>query len=187
MARCAIRMRPTRWSQYISRSDKIKVVGWQLLASCHAEDANSNSARSNLRLTSGERIQDVTVHLEFDSGEPTDATNAPLYNAIGCLQHDVGWLSGWVSLKSRDFSEVWEQVRQGGYTDCLIDISVQPVEFLGEDTGWEWDVVNHQVIYITDAAVQFVRTTVRKKLEQNKKKRSWFGFGSSAVGSPNKI
>src|SRR5262245_6922684 len=107
--------------------------------------------------------------------EPTNVDGTPLYNAIGCLQHDVGVVSVWVSSKSDDFAEVWEQVRQGGYSDCFIEIAVRLVEFLGNDIGWQWDVTNYQTIQVTAIMVQFVRTPARKKLEQVKQRRGWFG------------
>ena len=106
-------------------------------------------------LTSGEQIQDVNIYLDFDNREPTNTDGTPLPNAIGYLHHEVGTVGGGSALKPHDFSEVWEQVRQGGYVDCIIEITIRPVEFLGEDTGWEWDVIHNQGIYITDASVRF--------------------------------
>jgi hypothetical protein len=175
MAQCALRLKPTSWAQYISRYDRVKAVGWQLRALCRAGNASLPDAGPDLRLTSGEQIRDVNIYLDFETREPTNVDGTPLLNAIGCLHHDVGVVGGWISLKSNDFSEVWEQVRQGGYSDCFIEITVRPIEFLGEDTGWEWDVVNHQVIYITAAILQFERTAAKKKLEHAKQKRGWFG------------
>jgi hypothetical protein len=150
MAHCAILMRPFSWSQHISHYNRKNVVGWQLRASCRAENADLDPG-PGLRLTSGEQIQDVNIYLDFDNREPTNTD----------------------SLKPHDFSEVWEQVRQGGYVDCIIEITIRPVEFLGEDTGWEWDVIHNQGIYITDASVRFVRTSARKKVEPTKRRR-WF-------------
>ena len=173
MAHCAILMRPFSWSQRISHYNRKNVVGWQLRASCRAENADTPGPGPGLRLTSGEQIQDVNIYLDFDNREPTNTDGTPLHNAIGYLHHDVGTVGGWISLKPNDFSEVWEQVRQGGYVDCLIEITIRPVEFLGEDTGWEWDVIHNQGIYITDASVQFVRTSARKKVEPTKRRR-WF-------------
>jgi len=175
MAHCAFRLIPTSRVQYISRCDKAKAVGWQLRASCRAENASIHGGGPDLRLTSGEQIRDVNIYLDFETREPTNVDGTPLHNAIGCLHHDVGVVGGWISLKSSDFSEVWAQVRQGGYSNCFIEITVRPVEFLGEDTGWEWDVINHQVIYITAAILQFERMAGKKKLEQAKQKLGWFG------------
>lgn len=175
MAHCAIRMRPTTWSQCISRYDSVKTVGWQLQASCRAENTGVPDAVPDLHLTSGEQMKDVDICLDFETRDPTNVDGTPLHNAIGCLQHDVGLVSGWISLKSNDFAEVWEQVRQGRYSDCIIEITVRPLEFLGADTGWQWDVINHQVIQVTAMIVQFVRTPPKKKLERVKRKRGWFG------------
>jgi hypothetical protein len=175
MAHCAIRMRPTTWSHYISCHDRLKPVGWQLRALGRVENINLSDNGPNLHLTSGEEIEDVKIYLDFDTSEPTNIDGTPLESAIGCLHHDVGLVGGWISLGTNDFSEVWEQVRQGEYSDCLIDITVRPVEFLGQDTGWKWDVVTHQAIQITKAVVQFVRMPVTTKSEQAKQKRRWFG------------
>lgn len=175
MAHCAIRMRPTTWSQCISRYDRVKTVGWQLQASCRAENTGAPDAVPDLHLTSGEQMRDVDICLDFETRDPTNVDGTPLHNAIGCLQHDVGLVSGWISLKSNDFAEVWKQVRKGGYSDCVIEIAVRPVEFLGDDIGWQWNVIDHQVIQITAIIVQFVRTPARKKLEQVKQRRGWFG------------
>ena len=175
MAHCAIRMRPTTWSQCISRYYRLKTVGWQLQVWCRAENTGVPDAVSDLHLTSGEQMKDVDICLDFETRDPTNVDGTPLHNAIGCLQHDVGLVSGWISLKSDDFAEVWEQVRKGGYSDCVIEIAVRPVEFLGDDTGWQWNVIDHQVIQVTAMIVQFVRTPPKKKLERVKRKRGWFG------------
>src|SRR5262245_25680305 len=134
MAHCAIRMRPTNWSQYISRYDRVKTVEWQMRASCRAE--NATGAVPDLCLTSGEQMKDFDIYLDFERREPTNVDGTPLYNAIGCLQHDVGVVSGWVSLKSDDFAEVWEQVRQGGYSACFSAFGVRQVVFISYKCGF---------------------------------------------------
>jgi hypothetical protein len=128
MTYCMIHMRPFSWSQTISRYDKIKVVGRNLHGLCYATKANDRSPSPELRLSNGKWIQDIRIYLEVDDRSPSNADGSPLTDAIGRLhfQEEINAATGWIGLRPQDFSDVWEQVRQGGYSECLITIHIQP-------------------------------------------------------------
>ena len=159
---CSVWMRLVEWEQSISRYNRIKNVERNLGANCRAD------SNANLRLSTGEHIKDITISLEFDDREPSNADGNPVDGPIGrLLYRDGANIGGWVSLRREDFSEIWEQVRQGGYAECFIDVDIKPVKFLGE-AGWEWDVRNNQGIYITEASIKFVRKPLRPHLQRRR-------------------
>jgi hypothetical protein len=170
-----IHMRPFSWSQTISRHDKIKVIGRNLHGLCYATKANDRSPSPELRLSNGKLFQDIRIYLEVDDRPPSNADGSPLTDAIGRLhfQEEINAATGWISLRPQDLSDVWEQVRQGGYSECLITIYVQPVKH--RHPGWEWDVVANQGIYITNASIEFVRIPPKEGTEPPKQKQGWLG------------
>jgi hypothetical protein len=131
-------------------------------------------------LSTGQRIEDISISLSFRSGPPTNADDNPIVkDAIGRLhfhktQEETDLADGWVSLSPDDVFEVWDQVRHSGYDDCRISIDVGPVDPNGHD--WVWDVDKNEGAYIETASLEFVRhAPVRQNDEQPKRRRRFFG------------
>jgi hypothetical protein len=80
------------------------------------------------------------------------------------------FLSGWFVLHAQSFEDAWNQVRQGGYSECTIMLNIGPIE---SAVGWLWDVGQSPHLVIDTIAISFTRPPPTLG-ETTEKKRSSF-------------
>jgi hypothetical protein len=78
-------------------------------------------------------------------------------------------LDGWFLLKPLDFTEVWEQVRDGRYIDCTVILTVAPV--MTQEFGCLWDVSKNKGLFIETAEMRFTR---KLSAPEPPTRRGWF-------------
>jgi hypothetical protein len=152
-----INLRPFEWIQTISRERR------GLIVKCKVEG-------DYVELSNQRRLHDLSVNLSINDDPPS----ASLERGIGrfSFRDDIAprdpWakpfyacVGGWFCLKPDSYADVWEQVRDGGYSDCLIDISVAPVGNKGLESLW--DVKLHPSLFIVEVSVQFTRKVFEEK------------------------
>jgi hypothetical protein len=135
MDSCFIKLKPLDWYQTISTESIINPTGRSLLMDGSVSD-------HNLILSNGARLSELSVNFSFSKsdGKPLLGSGQPLEHGVGLFmffQHQ-GKVGGWFSLDTQSYMEVWDQVREGTYTDCVIDMEVGPVGSSGP--AWTWDV-----------------------------------------------
>ena len=91
------------------------------------------------------------------------------------------YLHGWFVL-SENFSLIWDQVRDGNYSDCAIDLDVEPVEFDGKDK-WIWKN-NEKPLSIEHVYFRFTRKTHIS--EPTSQAPVWKGFSGYLFSSLEK-
>jgi hypothetical protein len=167
MDSCFIELRPVEWIQTISTRTSIYVEGRSLIVNCKLE-RDHEFVLSNKR-----NLHDLSVNLSILDGPPTRGNGEPLERGIGLLsffdrreqRDDIdgndAFVGGWFCLKPDLYADLWEQVREGGYSDCLIDLDVAPVA--GKGFGWVWDVEAYRSLFILSASVKFTRKAFEEK------------------------
>lgn len=94
----------------------------------------------NLVLSNGMRLSDLNVNFSLSKSDskPIVGNDQPLEHGVGLFMffQQQARVGGWFCLEAKCCEEVWDQVREGKYTDCVIDIEVGPVGF----SGSAWDV-----------------------------------------------
>ena len=138
---------------------------------------------SNLVLSNGLRVQGEKLSLSLSGAtEVRRGDGTQLEHGIGFLLHHPkhdGTFGGWFCLKPPDFIEVWEQIRNGGYSDCDVTLWVGPVTSEGPDWLWQLsDNTRTNALFIEAADVSFIRTAAARPEVRPKPTRSrWFGSG----------
>jgi hypothetical protein len=164
MATSYIRMKPSSWTQAIrSDLDPRYGPGRKLSANCQPDE---------FLLSDGTHLTDHLINLAFMEGEPTAADDTPLERGVGQLFFtSSGYVHGWYFSPSRSYSAIWDQVLNGGYADCTIDLHVGPVNYDGGDPVWNIS----QPLFIDDATVHFTRKSNTPDDLQRPKKKGLFG------------
>jgi hypothetical protein len=128
-------LKPVEWSQKIVRYPD-QVEGSQLRLSC------ITLPNSDLLLSDGYKLSDLKIELGILQRElrPEDRADLP-EKAIG----GIWWLS--------DF---WDQVRDGGYVTCGIDLGIRPVRHT-ESSGVAW---SGNPVSIESADIHFHRAPI---------------------------
>ena len=102
---------------------------------------------SNLVISDGTRVQGQEVTLSIsDTSNPIRGDGTPLEHGIGFLLHHSthNTIGGWFCLRPSDFAEAWEQMRNGGYSKCDIELEIGPVVSKGPD--WLWQTSNDRAL-----------------------------------------
>jgi len=165
-------LKPDVWFQEISRYPKWE--GRHLRASCTAE------SKCELVLSNKTNLRDLYVDFHITDGKPTAPDGSSLQRGIGLLHfheaqdqdHHISdaFVHGQIWLNSDSYASVWDQVRDGGYVECRIDISVGPVKNLDKIT---WDI--RRPLFIDNASLVFTRKPISEKpADQAAPRRSWF-------------
>jgi hypothetical protein len=162
-----IDLRPVEWIQTISTNSIAAREGRGLIVNCKVKD-------DHVVLSNERRLHHLSVNLSIIGGPPTRGDGKPLERGIGVFSfHDdierrnpwdkpfYACVSGWFCLKPDSYADLWEQVRDGGYSDCLIDIRVAPVGSKGFETLW--DVEAHRHLFILGVSVRFTRKVFEEK------------------------
>jgi hypothetical protein len=87
----------------------------------------------------------------LDDIKPRDPWDEPFYACV----------TGWFYLNPDSYADLLEEVRDGGYSDCRIEIKVTPVGHRPIDRVW--DVTSHSTLFILEASVQFTRKVFEEK------------------------
>jgi hypothetical protein len=113
-----------------------------------------------LKLRNGAKIADYELALTILNGEIT-ASDRQKYSlmeeAIGGLwfadDQDLDeFLHGWFFMNPTAYAELWEQVRGGGYSNCIFSLGVGPVK--GEEGEEIW---KNNPLSILSASISFAR------------------------------
>jgi hypothetical protein len=170
MPSCYVRLNPVAWVQEIRhypsiRANREDVEGRHLRVTC-APDADYD-----LLLSNKVGFRDLSVALNILEGEPKAANREPLERGIGIFvfskaqapRDDIpgrdAFVHGWFYLKLDSYAAVWDQVRDGGYVDCFIDLGIGPVGYETFESTWD---VNHS-LFIESASLQFTRKPIAHK------------------------
>lgn len=160
-----IRLTPLSWTQSIRSDINPRYgLGRKLSTVCKPNDFLLSN-RSNLTGHS--------LHLSFIEGEPTAADGTPLQRGIGQLFYNLDadevFVHGWHFSAADHLSDIWDQVLNGGYVDCTIELHVGPINYHGEDPIWDIS----QPLFIDDATVYFTRSA--SVPEPQPKRQGFFG------------
>lgn len=148
-------LQPIAWSHKIRRYPSLNVGGSILSVTC------TMRGDSDLLLSEGHKLSNFQLELSIFPGELSaeDRKGLP-EEAIG----GIWWLAeerfvhGWFCLKADEYAAVWDQVRDGGYVACAIDLGVRPVDHTKGEFAW-----SANPLCIETAAVDFHREAVPKK------------------------
>jgi hypothetical protein len=157
-----IKLRPVEWIQTIATNSIAAREGRGLIVNCKVVD-------DHVELSNERKLRDLSVNLSISDDlppvslergigrfsfyadrEPVDPWGKRFYACVG----------GWFCLKPESYADLWEQVREGGYSDCPIDIQVAPV---GGGLETLWDVEVHPSLFIMGVSVQFTRKVFEEK------------------------
>jgi hypothetical protein len=163
MPKSYVRMKPIYWTQAIRSDLDLRYgPGRKLSADCKPD---------GFLLSNGTNLTDHSLHLAFMVGEPTAADDTPLQRGIGQLFYNAGsdgvFVHGWYFSPSDIYSDIWDQVLNGAYRDCSIDLTVEPINYDGENPVWD---TSHP-LFINDATVNFMRGTPAIRDQQQQPKR----------------
>lgn len=156
----SIQLKPYEWVQTIDRYSEIKVEGLRLRVKARAE------AGHRMLLSSNDELCNLDIDLSIFDRDPIDVNGKPLKTGFGlfiyreALSALATHIAGWFCL-DRQSSELWDQVREGGYSDCRMELDVEPVKFNGQE--WEWDVAENLGLFITSVSIDFTRKPVSEK------------------------
>jgi hypothetical protein len=78
-------------------------------------------------------------------------------------------LSGWFVLNARSLEDAWNQVQQGGYSECTISLHIGSIE----SREWLWDVANSPQLVIDAIEVSFIRLALQLDPPTEKKRLFW--------------
>ena len=159
-----IDLRPTDWVQGVEHHGDTGVEGRRFIANCKVR------ALSELELSNGLRLENLRAQMQiFETSRmqhqlstlPKDILGA--FKFYGAQDADAefpaedAFLAGWFVLHSQSLQAAWDQVRQGGYTDCDIRITVGPVEDTLE-AGCLWNVEKTPQLTIDSVSISFARS-----------------------------
>jgi hypothetical protein len=124
----------------------------------HLEVHCTASANCNLLLNGAVDLRSfASIPLVIMVGQPTEKQLARLSKQAlgGIFGEDLNFVFGWFYLKNSDsYAAVWDQVRDGGYLDCNIQLGVSPVRLDMPDT-WIWDA--RHPLSIETVSLRFTR------------------------------
>jgi hypothetical protein len=152
---CGLSLRPLEWSQRVQRL--LDSEGRRLSATCEV-------ASSDLELSEGLRMGKLSAEVQILERTQIDLSIFP-ERTIGWLSfrpaqesEHVAFLTGEFFLNAQSLEEVWQQVRQGGYSACLIRVYFGLDRVIRIDgINWLWDVTKHPHLLIQEVSVLFNR------------------------------
>jgi hypothetical protein len=140
----------------------INAEGRRFVTNCAVEPG------SDLELSNRMRLNELPIQISiFETARMQDELAKLPQRMIGSFRffdamppRDDGpavdaFLSGWFVLNPRSLEDAWNQVREGGYGECKISISIGPVE--NPSMGRLWDVARRPQLYIDTVQLSFTR------------------------------
>jgi hypothetical protein len=171
MLTCSVNLRPLTWHQSVEHYTSINVEGRRFLAKCAVERG------SDLRLSNEMRLEELPVEiLIFETLQMQDELGKLPEGVLGefsffdASPEMDAFLSGWFVLNVQSLEDAWNQVGQGGYSECRIGLKVGPVERPAR--GWLWDVAKSPHLVIDTVTVSFERPA--PTLGPNEEKKSFW-------------
>jgi hypothetical protein len=126
-------------------------------------------ASPNVLLDNKIDLRDRVIELSILDGRPEDPeTWLPKVPEEWSKIKVLGWLSyaadynfgnGCFYLQKEWFTAVWDQVRDGGYSDCRIGVNAEPVELRGSRPVVIWN--SKDILFIDSLELQFHRKTAK--------------------------
>jgi hypothetical protein len=164
-------LKPIIWSQEIRHypnNDPTKnIEGLYLSVTC------APKANCDILLRNGAKLRDFQIQFSIVQGElqvNERSKSNLLNNAIGGLWfiEDEDFVHGWCFLRSNNYVALWDQVRDGGYVDCAINLGVEPIQ---QDEVWKDNPLS-----IVSAAIDFTHKPIadRSDDDQAARKKGWF-------------
>jgi hypothetical protein len=171
-----IRLKPYEWVQSVEHYPSIDVEGVRLIVNARIEP-------SDLTLSSNQQLHTLGVNLQLFDLERTKKHRQALVHGFGTFTYydqaeaspdDNGqpFIGGWLALKKENYTEVWDQIRAGGYSDCRMTVEVSPVEC--RPPQWIWNVAKTPSLFITSVSVSFTRRIGQEKVEERIRRRSFW-------------
>jgi hypothetical protein len=167
-----ISFEPIEWTQEIRDFRKSDVDGRYLTAKCRP------ATKCNLLLDGKVDVRNfATIPLGIIDGQLTaeelEESRLSKESLGGFFYVDNNDLHGWFFLKKPDsYTAVWDQIRDGGYSECSITLGVSPVQYRSDDLIWNVD----QPLSIKNVSLQFKRkTNVNKPTDQAAARTGLFG------------
>jgi hypothetical protein len=151
---CFLNLKPIEWFQSITYGIEHE-EGCRLIGNFKPE------WDTEVELSNGRRLHDLMVNLPIYDREPWTEQGIGVLNFLDDVapNFDRGFqacIGGGVCLTHEYYVELWEQLRQGGYSDCRFTIQVAPLSVKG--MGWLWDVsAKRKQLFILGASVCFTR------------------------------
>ena len=163
---------PIEWIQEIRDDPSINVRGRYLRANCRV------AANCHVFIDGEIDLREFTsIPISILDGTPPEEEmpEAPKNKkTLGALSYmrDQNYPRGWFYLENSEwFTAVWDQVREGGYSDCRIAVGAGPVESSGVE-DWIWNA--DRGLYIDSVGIQFDRKANKPPI-QAKPWRGLFG------------
>ena len=157
MPTCYVNLQPLTWHQSVEHYTGIKVEGRRFGARCTVERG------FDVRLSNKMRLEELPVEiLIFETTRMQDELAKLPEGALGefsffdASPEMDAFLSGWFVLNVQSLEDAWNQVWQGGYSECMIALNIGPVEHPQEDE-WLWDVAKSPYLVIDAVTVSFER------------------------------
>jgi hypothetical protein len=169
--RIYLQLVPITWSQTLTH-DGATVLRARVKCSPHAN--------CDLKLRTGEKLTQYEIELTILTGEiqPDDRNKYRLTeDAIGGLWFDDdedtdAMVQGWFFINTSVYGDLWEQVRQGGYTGCMFSLQVWPVE--GEELEEDDGTWSANPLSIIGASIDFNRKLPVDDANQRPARKGWF-------------
>jgi hypothetical protein len=164
------------WDQSVEHYTSINVEGRRLVARCRIEDAG------DLELSNEQRPEDLSVEVMIFDTPRMQKQLSELNGGLGSFSYypaepahaDIpasdAFLSCWFCLNPQSYEDAWQQVRNGGYSECFIRVEVGPVE--SPHMGWLWKVEQKLHLVISTVSVHFKRP-VPKRVEVDEPTSFW--------------
>jgi hypothetical protein len=155
---------PIEWRQQVRRYPNINVEGLYLSVTC--------TTQSDLLLSDGYKLSDLTIELSIFQGDMSAKDREQLSDqAIGGIwwSPEQTFVHGHFYLQAADYAAVWEQVRNGGYAHCHINLSLYPVEYT-KNSKWAW---SGNPLCIESADIYFHREPITRNTKDATKEKGW--------------
>jgi hypothetical protein len=182
MLTCNLNLRPVSWFQSVEHHQSINVEGRRFLVDC---TVGSVSVFSVLKLSNDRELQQLPAQMQiFETTLMQDQLGKLPQGALGSFSfHDYeparddlpsmeAILLGWFVLNAQSLEDVWNQVMQGGYSECTIMIRVGPIEHSTMD--WLWDITKTPRLIIDSVSISFKRLCPAVREAEEKKISSWW-------------
>jgi hypothetical protein len=177
---CSIHLRPVEWQQSVEHYPSINMEGRRFSANFTIERG------SELRLSNKMRLTDLAVQIQIFEVTRMQGQMAKLppgsigsfsfYDAMPPHDDIPGmdpFLSAWFVLNAQSLDDVWNQVQQGGYSECSLMVEIGPVES-DVGPGWMWDVSKSPHLVIDAVTLSFKRSVPTLGESEEKKGSSFW-------------
>jgi hypothetical protein len=172
MSAISVSLKPYEWVQSI-RYEGSKVEGRRSIRMQARVEAGHR-----ILLSSNDELSSLNIDLQIVDLDPAQMTTKPLTTGFGvfvyrdALRGLATHIGGWFCLDRESYAELWDQVREGGYSDCRMTLNLEPAKFDGAE--WIWDVGRNLALFITWVSIEFTRKPVSES--STKEKLGWWSL-----------